>query len=127
MHTHSARNAAAVRPIRKFGLGLVIAHQYLHQLEPEIRHAVLGNAATMIFFRVGPEDATLFVWEFHPKFVLDDLMNLPNQDIYLKLLIDGAPSKPFSARTINGMASGPWRPRNSRISLPRRLRQSRRS
>ncbi|HWA03067.1 MAG TPA: DUF4365 domain-containing protein [Rhizomicrobium sp.] len=86
--------------LRKYGLGLVLAHQYLHQLEPDIRHAVLGNAGTLIAFRVGAEDAPLLVSEFQPKFETLDLLNLPNHAIYLKLMIDGSPSQPFSARTL---------------------------
>lgn len=83
--------------LRKYGLGLVLAHQYLHQLEPDIRHAVLGNAGTIISFRIGPEDATLFADEFQPTFDVLDLLNLPNRAMYLKLMIEGAPSRPFSA------------------------------
>ncbi len=86
--------------LRKFGVGLVLAHQYFHQLDPDIRHAVLGNAGTLISFRVGAEDAPLLAKEFQPKFDVEDLLNLPNYDIYLKLMIDGTPSRPFSARTI---------------------------
>jgi len=86
--------------LRKYGLGLVLAHQYLHQLEPDIRHAVLGNAGTIISFRVGPEDATLLADEFRPKFEVLDLLNLPNRSIYLKLMIEGSPSHPFSADTL---------------------------
>jgi TraM recognition site of TraD and TraG len=85
--------------LRKYGVGLVLAHQYFHQLEPDIRHAVLGNAATIISFRVGPEDAFLLAQEFQPKFGVEDLINLANYDIYLKLMIDGTPSPPFSATT----------------------------
>jgi DNA helicase HerA-like ATPase len=85
--------------LRKYGLGLVLAHQYLHQLEPEIRHAVLGNAGTIVSFRVGPEDATLLADEFQPTFGVLDLLRLPNRSIYLKLMIDGTPSAPFSADT----------------------------
>jgi hypothetical protein len=62
---------------------------------------VLGNAGTPISFRVGPEDATILAREFEPKFDVEDLLNLPNRSIYLKLMIDGAPSKPFSARALN--------------------------
>ena len=87
--------------LRKYGVGLVLAHQYFHQLEPDIRHAVLGNAGTLISFRVGPEDATILAREFEPKFDVKDLLNLPNRSIYLKLMIDGAPSLPFSARALN--------------------------
>ena len=83
--------------LRKYGLGLVLAHQFLQQLEPEIRHAVLGNAGTILAFRVGPEDATLLADAFQPQFGVLDLLSLPNRSIYLKLMIDGAPSAPFSA------------------------------
>jgi hypothetical protein len=46
--------------LRKYGVGLTLTHQHLHQLDPDLRHAVLGNAATLIAFRIGPEDAGLF-------------------------------------------------------------------
>ena len=85
--------------LRKYGVGLALAHQYFHQLEPDIRHAVLGNAATIISFRVGPEDAFLLAQEFQPKFGVEDLINLPNWSIYLKLMIDGSPSSAFSAQS----------------------------
>jgi len=87
--------------LRKYGVGLVLAHQHLHQLESDIRHAVLGNVGTLISFRVGAEDAPYLAREFQPKFDVEDLINLPNHHIYLKLMIDGAPSQPFSARTLH--------------------------
>lgn len=83
--------------MRKYGVGLVLAHQYLDQLEPEIRHAVLGNAGTILSFRVGPSDASLLAQEFQPTFGVLDFLNLANRSIYVKLMIDGSPSKPFSA------------------------------
>ncbi len=83
--------------LRKFGVGLVLAHQYMHQLELDIRHAVLGNAGTLIAFRVGAEDAPIMAKELQPTFDIQDLINLPNRSIYLKLMIDGTPSRPFSA------------------------------
>ena len=86
--------------LRKFGAGLVLAHQYLHQLDPDVRHAVLGNAGTLISFRVGPEDAATLAREFQPTFDTLDLLNLPNYAMYLRLMINGTPSKPFSAMTI---------------------------
>lgn len=85
--------------LRKYGVGMALVHQHLHQLEPEIRSAVLGNAGTLVAFRVGAEDAPFLAREFLPKFDVLDLLNLPNRDIYLKLMIDGAPSRPFSAQT----------------------------
>ena len=93
--------------LRKYGVGLTLAHQHVHQLEPDIRHAVLGNAATLISFRVGPDDASVLAKEFQPKFEVQDLLNLANRDIYLKLMIDGTPSKPFSAEIIPAREAGP--------------------
>lgn len=88
--------------LRKYRVGMVLAHQYLHQLEPDIRHAVLGNAGTLACFRVGPEDASFLAHEFTPYLDAVELMNLPNYEMYLKLMRDGAPLKPFSATTV------PW-------------------
>ncbi len=87
--------------LRKYRVGFTIAHQYMHQLDPDIRHAVLGNAGTIISFRVGAEDAPYLVREFVGQFDETDLVQLPNYRIYLKLMIDGTPSRPFSARTLN--------------------------
>ncbi len=86
--------------LRKFGVGLTLAHQHLHQLEPEVRHAVLGNAATLICFRTGVEDAALLSRELAPRFDALDLINLPNCNFYLRLMIDGTPSVPFSGELI---------------------------
>ena len=86
--------------LRKYKIGMILAHQFLHQLDPDIRYAVLGNVGTIISFRLGPKDADFIAKEFDPKFTGTDLINLPNYHIYLKLLIDGNPSRPFSALTI---------------------------
>jgi type IV secretory pathway TraG/TraD family ATPase VirD4 len=86
--------------LRKYRIGFTVAHQYLHQLEPDVRHAVLGNTGSIISFRVGAEDAPYLVREFHEHFGEIDLLQLPNYRIYLKLMIDGTPSKPFSAATL---------------------------
>ena len=86
--------------MRKYRLGFTIAHQYLHQLTPDIRHAALGNAGTLISFRVGAEDAPYLAREFSGVFDETDLVQLPNHRIYLKLMIDGMPSLPFSGATL---------------------------
>jgi type IV secretory pathway TraG/TraD family ATPase VirD4 len=94
--------------LRKYRVGFTVAHQYLNQLESDVRHAVLGNAGSIISFRVGVEDAPYLVREFHEKFTEIDLLQLPNYRIYLKLMIDGTPSAPFSAATLEPTAlSGP--------------------
>src|SRR5260221_2066952 len=85
--------------LRKYRVGFTLAHQYLHQLEPDIRHAVLGNAGSIISFRVGVEDVPYLVREFQPKFEELDLLQLSNYSIYLKLMINGTTAKPFSAVT----------------------------
>lgn len=86
--------------MRKVSLGLILAHQYLHQLDDDVRHSVLGNAGTLISFRLGPEDASVISRELMPTFDALDLLNLPNHAFYTKLMIDGTPSRPFSARTV---------------------------
>ncbi|MBX3024681.1 type IV secretion system DNA-binding domain-containing protein [bacterium] len=91
--------AGMLSELRKYGVGLVLAHQYLAQLDPLVREAILGNAGTIMSFRVGPEDADLLAQEFGPTFSALDMINLPNRHIYLKLMVDGVPSPPFSART----------------------------
>jgi hypothetical protein len=93
--------ANMVSELRKFHVGLVLAHQHLYQLEPEVRHAVLGNVGTIISFRLGPEDARTIAREFEPVFAPEDLVSIANHDIYLRLMIDGTPSKPFSATTLH--------------------------
>lgn len=94
--------ATMLSEIRKMNIGMCMAHQYLHQLEPGIRHAVLGNSGTLVSFRVGAEDAGFLAKEFQPIFNVEDLINLPNFEMYLKLMVEGTPSKPFSAHaTIN--------------------------
>lgn len=85
--------------LRKYRVGFTVAHQYLSQLAPDVRHAVLGNVGTIISFRVGVEDAPYLVREFQGRFSEIDLLQLPNYRIYLKLMIDGTPSTPFSAVT----------------------------
>ncbi len=92
--------ANMIAELRKYGIAFTLAHQYLHQLEEDVRHATLGNAGTIIAFRVGPEDAAFLGKEFAPAFHAEDLLSLPNFHIYLKLMIDGMPSRPFSATTL---------------------------
>jgi hypothetical protein len=85
---------------RKYGLNLILAHQYIEQLDEKIRAAIFGNVGTIISFRVGAEDARYLAKEFSPVFNETDLTNLANFHIYLKLMIDGVTSEPFSAITL---------------------------
>lgn len=85
---------------RKYKLNLTIAHQYIEQMEEEVRAAVFGNVGTMITFRVGAYDAEILEKEYAPQFTAEDLVNLGFAQIYLKLMIDGVSSQPFSATTM---------------------------
>jgi len=96
----SATFATMLSQIRKFGVGVFLTHQYLDQLEPETRSAILGNVGTIVCFRLGLPDAKVMEREFYPVFSYDDFTSLPKYHIYLKLLIDGTESKGFSAITM---------------------------
>ncbi len=85
---------------RKYKLNLTMAHQYIEQMAEEVRSAVFGNVGTMVTFRVGAYDAEVLEKEFAPVFTAEDLVNLGFTQIYLKLMIDGVSSQPFSATTI---------------------------
>ncbi|MBS1611748.1 MAG: type IV secretory system conjugative DNA transfer family protein, partial [Bacteroidetes bacterium] len=86
--------------LRKFRVGLVLANQYMYQLDEDVRRAVFGNVGTLISFRVGMDDARHLANEMYPVFNADDFIGLPNYSVYLKLMVDGCPSRPFSAETI---------------------------
>jgi hypothetical protein len=92
--------AGMLSELRKYRLNLILAHQYLSQLDERLLSAILGNVGTVISFRIGPQDAEIIVREFAPEFSATDLVNLPNYHIYLKLMIDGRVSSPFSAVTL---------------------------
>ena len=83
---------------RKYKLNLIIAHQYIEQMEEEVRDAVFGNVGTTVAFRVGPFDAEVLETIFQPHFTATDLVNLGFAQIYLTLMIDGVGSPPFSAQ-----------------------------
>ena len=85
---------------RKYKLNLIIAHQYIEQMEEEVRDAVFGNVGTTITFRVGPFDAEVLETIFSPQFMATDLVNLGFAQVYLTLMIDGVGSPPFSATTL---------------------------
>lgn len=85
---------------RKYRLNLTIAHQYIEQLPEKVAAAIFGNVGTLICFRVGAADAESLIKEFTPFFIEEDLVNLPAFNIYLKLMVDGISSDPFSATTL---------------------------
>ncbi|QQG38174.1 MAG: ATP-binding protein [Candidatus Kaiserbacteria bacterium] len=86
---------------RKYKLSLVIAHQFIAQLDEKIRDAVVGNVGTKAAFRVGTTDAEFLAKQFEPVFGQQDLENLPNRHAVLALLVNGVPARPFSISTEN--------------------------
>jgi CxxC-x17-CxxC domain-containing protein len=92
--------ATILSEARKYRLNLIIAHQYIAQMAEEVRDAVFGNLGTIMTFRVGAFDAEFMEPEFLPTFTQTDMVNLPNRNAYIRLMIDGITSKPFSMSTI---------------------------
>lgn len=106
---------------RKYHLNLIIAHQYIEQMEDDVRNAVFGNVGTTVTFRVGPFDAEVLETVFAPKFEATDLVNLGFAQIYLTLMIDGIGSQPFSATTLAPIATPEVSCREMAISSSREL------
>ncbi|MDD5726118.1 MAG: type IV secretion system DNA-binding domain-containing protein [Patescibacteria group bacterium] len=97
--------ASILSEARKYRLALTVAHQYIEQLTEEVRAAVIGNAGTILAFRIGGTDASFLEQEFSPVFTPEDLVNLTKYTIYLKLMVDGVATAPFSATTLPPMAT----------------------
>ncbi len=95
--------ATILSEARKYRLSLILSHQYIAQLEEEVADAVFGNVGTLVSFRIGAEDAEAFEKEFFPEFEATDFVNLGKYTIYVKLMIDGVASRPFSATTLPPM------------------------
>ncbi|MBI1888811.1 MAG: type IV secretion system DNA-binding domain-containing protein [Candidatus Spechtbacteria bacterium] len=92
--------ASILSEARKYRLALILAHQYIAQMDEVVRDAVFGNAGTLVCFRIGAADAEFLEQEFTPAFLPEDLVNLGKYNIALKLMIDGIASNAFSARTL---------------------------
>jgi type IV secretory pathway TraG/TraD family ATPase VirD4 len=100
-HTFTTLSLATMlSELRKYKVGVILAHQYLSQTDPSVRDAILGNVGTLIAFRLGASDAALLESEFSPEVTALDLMSLANYHIYLKLMVEGRISRPFSAQTL---------------------------
>jgi energy-coupling factor transporter ATP-binding protein EcfA2 len=100
-HTFTTLSVATMlSELRKYRVGMILGHQYITQLHPQVRDAVLGNTGTIITFRLGAEDAQTLAKEFEPEFSALDITTLPNYHIYVKLMVEGEVTRPFSARTL---------------------------
>ncbi|MEX2361849.1 MAG: type IV secretory system conjugative DNA transfer family protein, partial [Patescibacteria group bacterium] len=92
--------ATILSEARKYRLNLVMINQYINQMPETVANAVFGNVGTMISFRVGASDAEVLRKEYEPIFEVNDLVNLPNRQIYIKMAIDGVTVPAFSAGTL---------------------------
>lgn len=92
--------ATILSEARKYKLCLILAHQYITQMEEHVRDAVFGNVGTLVSFRIGAEDAEFLEKEFSPNFLATDFVNLKKYNVYVKLMIDGLAGRPFSAATL---------------------------
>ncbi|MCK9187116.1 MAG: type IV secretion system DNA-binding domain-containing protein [Candidatus Colwellbacteria bacterium] len=92
--------AVILSEARKYRLGLILAHQYIEQLSDVVKPAIFGNVGTIVSFRVGAEDAEFLEKEFYPEFDANDLVNAGKHNFYVKLMIDGVASRPFSAQNL---------------------------
>lgn len=91
--------ATILSEARKYRLDLIITHQFIGQLKEEIKKAVFGNVGSVINFRIGSDDAEFMAKQFKPVFAEQDLLNIDNYNCYVKLLINGTTSSPFSMKT----------------------------
>ncbi len=101
---------------RKYGLGLVVAHQHLSQLDDALTGSLLGNCGTLIAFRVGAEDAEVLAREFEPELSASDLVRLDRYQVAMRLAVDGLTTRPFTATTLPPTSEG-----SGRVALLRRL------
>lgn len=92
--------ATILSEARKYRLNLAMVNQYISQMPDTVKDAVFGNVGTMVSFRVGSSDAEAMQKEFEPVFDVNDLVNLPNRQIYIKMAIDGVTVPAFSANTL---------------------------
>ena len=84
---------------RKYRLSLTVAHQYIEQLDEDIKNAVFGNVGSMVIHRVSTENAEVFAKQFSPTVSAEDIVKLQNLNCYIKMLVDGVPAKPFNSHT----------------------------
>ncbi|MFN7088886.1 MAG: CxxC-x17-CxxC domain-containing protein, partial [Candidatus Paceibacteria bacterium] len=121
--------ASILSEARKYRLNLLIAHQYIGQLVTDVstrvRDAVFGNVGTIVAFRVGADDAEFLEKEYEPEFTIQDLVNLPNYYIVLKLMVDGITSRPFSATTLPPLATATYEQSPEKIIKVSRERYAR--
>ncbi|MBU0627452.1 TraM recognition domain-containing protein [Patescibacteria group bacterium] len=92
--------ATILSEARKYKLSLIIANQYITQIAEEIRDAIFGNVGTLISFTLGSDDASTISQQFKEMVSVNDLISLPKYTTYIRLMVDGITSDPFSMKTL---------------------------
>lgn len=110
--------ASILSEARKYRLNLTLAHQYMAQLSPPVAASVFGNVGTLLTFQVGAQDADLLAQQLGGEITPQDLLTLPRYQAYIRLLLDGMPSKPYSMQTLQ--PPRPGRPESDRPEIIRR-------
>ncbi len=88
--------AVILSEARKYKLNLIVANQYIGQIDEDVKNAVFGNVGTMVSFRVGVTDANFLQHEFVPTFNEADLTNIEKYHVYMKTIVNNEPVPPFS-------------------------------
>ncbi len=96
--------ASILSEARKYRLNLIVAHQYIEQLDEKVAPAIFGNVGTLIVMRVGAKDAEFMETEFAPSLTPEDLVSLAKFQMYMKLMVDGVATAPFSANSMPPIA-----------------------
>lgn len=92
--------AGMLSELRKYRVGLVLAHQYVAQVKPEVRDAVFGNVGSVVVFRVGPDDTRVLQRQLGDDVNEAELLRLPDRSVYVRLIVAGMPTSAFSAATL---------------------------
>ena len=90
--------AVILSEARKYHLNLIVANQFISQMDDEVKNAVFGNVGTIASFRLGISDAGFLTKQFQPEFGEHDLLNLGTGEIYMKTMVNGIPKQPFSVK-----------------------------
>ena len=88
--------AVILSEARKYRLNLIVANQYISQIQEDVKNAVFGNVGTMVAFRIGTPDGAFLQNEFQPTFNESDLTNIEKYHVYVKTIVNNEPIPPFS-------------------------------
>ncbi len=105
--------AVIMSEARKYRLNLTVGNQFISQMEDEVKNAVFGNVGTICSFRVGINDANYLVRQYQPTFTEKDLLNIEIGNAYLKTMVNGKPTEPFSVKIT---AKERQKPANKKLS-----------